>query len=440
MAIGRSKAVPRLKAVLQIKVLLFFVAVCTAVAAVAHKFDVVDQFAALTTATPSLDPAPRADPRNAALQGRELAALTPAAGVPSATPATPATSSPSFDIVRVERDGSVLVAGKASPNARVEVVNGTFVIGKTMAGSDGDFVVVVDELLKPGAHQLKLRSTAPDDAVTESQQVALVAIPETKDAQLLVLIEQPGEPSKLVTVPEAVSSNSPPIATGQVNAAASLPADLLPGAPIGKPKVAVEAVEIDGRKIFLAGVADPGRKVRAYINDVPLGDTVTSSNGRFLIEADRDVAVGDYIIHVEILEPDSTKVIAQAAVPFQRQAGMDVAAVAQAAPNVPASAPALKDATAETKVAVASGELAPKLRNVESAVIIRRGDTLWQISHRVYGHGVRYSTIYLANESKISDPDRIWPGQVFSVPERTPEGEAANMKAVGEQATSTSVE
>ena len=48
---------------------------------------------------------------------------------------------------------------------------------------------------------------------------------------------------------------------------------------------------------------------------------------------------------------------------------------------------------------------------------------------------MRYSTIYLANQDQISDPDRIWPGQVFKVPEKSTEGEAANMKAIGEQAT-----
>ena len=62
---------------------------------------------------------------------------------------------------------------------------------------------------------------------------------------------------------------------------------------------------------------------------------------------------------------------------------------------------------------------APKLQKVQGAVIIRRGDSLWRISRRVYGHGVRYSTIYLANQEQIRDPDRIWPGQVFRMPEKT---------------------
>ena len=62
-------------------------------------------------------------------------------------------------------------------------------------------------------------------------------------------------------------------------------------------------------------------------------------------------------------------------------------------------------------------EQAP-LQKSESSVIIRRGDTLWHISRRVYGKGVRYTTIYLANEKQISNPDKILPGQIFGVPEK----------------------
>ena len=77
---------------------------------------------------------------------------------------------------------------------------------------------------------------------------------------------------------------------------------------------------------------------------------------------------------------------------------------------------------------------------MQGAVIIRRGDTLWRISRRVYGRGVRYSTIYVANQDQIADPDRIWPGQVFRVPDKSTEGEAADLNAMGEQMTTTTVE
>jgi ABC-type phosphonate transport system ATPase subunit len=46
---------------------------------------------------------------------------------------------------------------------------------------------------------------------------------------------------------------------------------------------------------------------------------------------------------------------------------------------------------------------------------------------------VRYSTIYLANQEQIRDPDMIWPGQVFAVPDETEEGEKADMSTVSDQ-------
>jgi nucleoid-associated protein YgaU len=85
--------------------------------------------------------------------------------------------------------------------------------------------------------------------------------------------------------------------------------------------------------------------------------------------------------------------------------------------------------------------LAPKLQPVGSAIIIRRGDTLWRISRRVYGRGVRYSTIYLANQTQIEDPDRIWPGQVFKVPEKSDDGKAeADFSTMGDRITTVPVE
>ncbi|TIV63185.1 MAG: LysM peptidoglycan-binding domain-containing protein, partial [Mesorhizobium sp.] len=89
-----------------------------------------------------------------------------------------------------------------------------------------------------------------------------------------------------------------------------------------------EAVEIDGSKIFVAGTADPGRKVRAYADANLLGDAQTSADGHFLIEATRDIPVGNYTIHVDGLDSDGVKVVARAAVPFEREPGESIAAVA----------------------------------------------------------------------------------------------------------------
>ena len=164
---------------------------------------------------------------------------------------------------------------------------------------------------------------------------------------MLALVEQPGKPSELITVPapapqpddQANPSAEAPAEPGKEpksQETASAPSEPAPAAsgqqqPAGEMKVAVEAVEIEGRKIFVAGSSDPGRLVRAYANETLLGETTASAAGRFLVETERDLPVGDYIIRVDALAPDGAKVIARAAVPFEREAGENIAAVAPAA-------------------------------------------------------------------------------------------------------------
>ena len=413
-----------------------------------------------------------------------------APGAPATDAAAPATAGPimpSFDVVRVEGNGSIVIAGNAAPNSKVEILNGTTVLGSTVAGPDGAFVIVLDDPLKPGDYTIALRSTT-GDVVTASAQTAVVSVPKDAAGQVLAMVEEPGKPAELLTVPapaapaagnqaaapaapaaEAPATAAPAPAGVEASPAPAAPATP-PAVPGAEPKIVVEAVEIDGNKIFVAGLADPGRKVRAYANDILLGDAQTSPDGHFLVEATRDIPVGSYTIHVDGLDADGVKVVARAAVPFEREPGESVAAVAPAeakpaepklgapaaaeapaapapaapAPAAPATAAAEAPATpaapgTEAPAATPPGDVpetvAPKLEHAGSAVIIRRNDTLWRISRRVYGHGVRYSTIYLANQDQISDPDRIWPGQVFKVPEKSKEGEAADLKSMGEQAT-----
>jgi nucleoid-associated protein YgaU len=69
-----------------------------------------------------------------------------------------------------------------------------------------------------------------------------------------------------------------------------------------------------------------------------------------------------------------------------------------------------------TMVAVSLGDPEAQ-RFVSGKAIIRRGDNLWTIARRVYGEGLKYTTIYEANTGQIRNPNRIYPGQVFDLPE-----------------------
>ncbi len=95
--------------------------------------------------------------------------------------------------------------------------------------------------------------------------------------------------------------------------------------------------------------------------------------------------------------------------PFRREAGENISAVAPAATSA---------ATASASQGADGAPQSPALQKVEGSVIIRRGDNLWTISKRTYGKGTRYTTIYLANRDQIRNPDLIWPGQVFTMPDR----------------------
>lgn len=47
-----------------------------------------------------------------------------------------------------------------------------------------------------------------------------------------------------------------------------------------------------------------------------------------------------------------------------------------------------------------------------------KGDTLWKISEKTLGSGARYKEIFEANRPMLSDPDKIYPGQVLRIPPR----------------------
>ena len=50
------------------------------------------------------------------------------------------------------------------------------------------------------------------------------------------------------------------------------------------------------------------------------------------------------------------------------------------------------------------------------AFVVQRGDYLWRIASDYYGDGIRYTVIYDANAQAITNPDLIYPGQIFIIP------------------------
>jgi nucleoid-associated protein YgaU len=534
----------------------------------------------LTADAPVDSPATLTDTKNARpAAGGEAATNTARSADPAA-----GWTVPGFDVLRVEPDGSTVIAGRAQPNTKLEIVSGDTVIGTADVGATGDFAAIFDKPLAAGDYQLTLRSVGQNGVTKSSEEVATVSIPKDNAGELLAMVSKPGEASRIITKPavEATPADpaaQPTTATGEVAKAEPVPGasstatDTTVSATAGNPAVAVSAVEIEGKKIFVAGNAKPGALVRIYADDKLVGEMKADAQGRFVVEGAIDLAVGNHTIRADMMGADGSKVEMRASVPFDRPVGDQVAAVAQpnaqgtvvpfeggsfdglrmeatkalgllkglfkdgkvptaeelaaarsateialksladfkvadnldasvketaartakaaadalamlktlpadaasvsaslgkieaavgsalmprtdgtggsaVATNIPATPtqddiakpaaetaeqPAAESAmpSAESGAAAtaggnaATGQAATEPQTVQQAplqhskasVIIRRGDTLWQISRRVYGAGVRYTTIYLANEDQINNPDRILPGQIFGVPD-----------------------
>ncbi|MBP1850807.1 LysM peptidoglycan-binding domain-containing protein [Rhizobium halophytocola] len=532
-----------------------------------------DKIAGLTDALSSDTPVADAQPATPGTANGTSPAMP--AGQSAAANGENAASAPepSFDVLRVEPDGSAVIAGSATPGAQVDILNGQDVIASTTAGPSGDFAAVLDDPLKPGDYALALRSTDKDGKATVSGEVASVSVPKDRNGELLAMISKPGAASEIITPPtsEQIASGKggrvpgANAGSGQADTSAQQMAkqDAGPsttttttpttGNATGNtttsatdPRVQVTAVEIEGDKIFIAGTSSTAGKAVAYADDDAVGSAMVATAGHFVIEGRQVLSVGQHTIRVD-LTGAAGKVVVRTTVPFDRPAGTQVSAVAangsqssseptrpmvplelgalekqrdtlskafailrslfadgqmpamedlaaaRSATEIalgalidtrpgPETSPAVSSAVAKTaaaaepalktlhdlpatveavaaalpelsrlidKVLNAVPEMAPPpqlslaspsqadgpgddegtapgsgpstleqaaLQPSDNSVIIRKGDTLWQISRRVYGQGVRYTTIYLANEQQILNPDLIEPGQIFDVP------------------------
>ena len=140
------------------------------------------QAAAIQSPTPAIQsPTPKSD---TSADGLEAAAEAVAAAMPG------------FDVVRVEPDGSTLIAGHGAPDATIEIVRNGEVLATTKAGTTGDFAFVMDEPLPAGNHEIILRAVGEDESITDSQEIAMISVPESDPTKLLVMVTKPGEASR----------------------------------------------------------------------------------------------------------------------------------------------------------------------------------------------------------------------------------------------------
>lgn len=210
---------------------------------------------------------------------------------------------PSIDLLRVARDGYVVMAGRAKPNTTVLAYNGGKKIGETKSSANGDYVFVFDEPLDVGEHELIVKSGIENKTSLTS---GVIILPENKD-NMIVLLSKPGEASKILQMPS--TRFGPKIAKLDDEKQSSDGVKISPKLPI-----AINAVDVEEKRYYVAGAAKPQSTVNVYIDNKYKGQAITGEEGAFLYYGRESISIGQHALRVDMLGDDNATVIARAEV------------------------------------------------------------------------------------------------------------------------------
>lgn len=321
---------------------------------------------------------------------------------------------PAFDIVRVGPTGDSVIAGRAAPGKVLELLVNGKVHDRVEVRESGAFALTPPPL-PPGDHELTLREIGADGTETLSRQSVTVVLSPDSATPPVVALAEPDKPTALLSSAGVVARSlhdtdeaaiiadvtaDEEAAAGPPDAAPAAPSPPAVSAPAPAPeKVVIAAVEAEAGRLYVSGQAPPEAAVRLYLNDTFLAQGKASDGGAISFRIDSGVPAGDYSVRLDQVVPGDGKVQSRAEVAFAMPEAslQDPQAATPAAPADPGDG---------------SHVVVPEVRTVR----VDRGDSLWRISRRIYGSGVRYTVIYDANQEQIRNPDRIYPGQLFVLP------------------------
>ncbi len=308
---------------------------------------------------------------------------------------------PRFDIVRVTDLGNVLVAGKAPATSAVAALLEETPVAQTVSSGGGEFVMMFDvepspaprvlelEVRLPNGDRLRSRDTlmlAPRSDVLAGQRApdgAAIATQTAREVATAPLFpDQTAAPARPNVAPAAPdTASAAPLAVlmrsdGSVQVLGQ--AGQLPGAE----QVVIDSVVYDAQgDVSLGGRSGRGlADIQIYLDNQPILRTRAADDGTWQAQLD-GIERGVYRLRVDELDL-AQQVTSRAEIPFER-------------------------VTPE----IARGAAGPQ------ALIVQPGNTLWAMSQERFGDGMRFMRIFEANRDQIRNPDLIYPGQVFILPE-----------------------
>ena len=380
---------------------------------------------------------------------------------------------PKLETVRIDDDGTALVAGTAYPGSVLEILVDEEVVESITLGQEGNFAVLFDIELKdrpqvisirsvdgkkvlvsdetmivapkivelaqadPAANQTKKQSESAENSTevgsslqdksetTSEQNASNDLTAETDFEEEAEKAAEENNMSNDNVVKADLTSKTPQLAqpteekieedvqqiltqeptesdliSNTVSNAADQPTVLLAdsegvkvvqGGTTG-PNVMTDVMfdtinySKDG-DVAVTGRGTPDSIVHFYLDNSPVASTAVDQTGYWSADLS-DVEAGVYTLRLDQLDK-SGKVSSRIESPFKRE---DRSVLVDQMQDI----------------------VSPARINV---ITVQPGNTLWAISRERYGRGILYVQVFDANKDKIRDPDLIYPGQIFDLPD-----------------------
>ena len=288
---------------------------------------------------------------------------------------------PSISTFRLDRDNQMLVSGRAAPGWDLTIlVDGIGIDTFTVDGT-GDFARFGELEPSENPRILSLVMRSPDGSRQIASKSEIIVAPRPAAVAEAESKTDDGTGGAAATTSTATVIRSDETGVSVIQKPEDPQQD---GAASG----GAQTVQLDSISysedgdVTVAGRSG-GVRVRVYLDNRQAADAEVGSDRRWSAVL-RNVAPGDYVLRIDELDAGG-RVTSRIETPFRRESG---------------------EVLARSRPAGGTG-----------IVVIQPGNTLWGISRKNYGAGVLYLKIFLANRDKIRDPDLIYPGQVFTVPD-----------------------
>ena len=357
--------------------------------------------------------------------------------------------SPKFDLFSIDSSGLATIAGKGLAGQDLEIVLDGQVIAVVIPDDNGEFAIILDLGISNKPRSLVLRSRHKDGREVVSDETVLITpILETDEQDKNIIVAEESsdansdkpkveennhedEQQKNIIVAEESSDTvldkpkvdennnedtieinslnktetveSKELDTSNVSVAIVSSKDLKvisPAVQTNAPKVSdviIDAISYDAEgEVLLSGRGVVDQHIRIYVDNKPVKTRSIEADGTWSMDL-QEIDAGVYILRIDQLDSDGV-VTSRTETPFQKETNQ----------------------VAKQMAALANNEVAdstPQIGIGLSTVIIQPGYTLWAVARKTYGFGMQYVRIYHANKDQIRDPDLIYPGQIFKLPE-----------------------